>query len=245
MREVRSEYFVLKPVKKNMTLSDKAYHVLRNAIVCNELVPGDVLTEEKLCAELSISRTPIRAALRRLVEDGLAEVRGKSVTVSRLTEEDTSSINVVRRAMELLTMNELRGRVTPMLIRKLRDSIEEQKSCRMADADDYIYYIQQDYVFHTTLAEATGNRFLLDVVERLNTHSTRCLMLSTTLFSSSKPAVAEHTAIVDALEQEDYDRAYQAMEDHLRQIKARYFDETIVETQASEEPVPQDEQADE
>ena len=62
MREVRSEYFVLKPVKKNMTLSDKAYHVLRNAIVCNELVPGDVLTEEKLCAELSISRTPIRAA---------------------------------------------------------------------------------------------------------------------------------------------------------------------------------------
>ena len=142
-------------------------------------------------------------------------------------------------------MNELRGRVTPMLIRKLRDSIEEQKSCRMADADDYIYYIQQDYVFHTTLAEATGNRFLLDVVERLNTHSTRCLMLSTTLFSSSKPAVAEHTAIVDALEREDYDRAYQAMEDHLRQIKARYFDETIVETQASEEPVPQDEQTDE
>lgn len=217
---------MLEPLKKNMKLSDKAYHVLRNAIVYNELATDDVLTEEKLCAELSISRTTVRVALHRLVDDGLAEVRGKSVTVSRLTEEDAASINVIRRPMELLTINELRGRVTPMLIRKLRNSIEEQQNCKMADADDYMYYIQQDYVFHTALAEATGNRFLCDVVERLNTHSTRCLILSTTLLSSYKPAVVEHTAIVDALERKEYDHAYQAMDNHLRQIEKRYIDRT-------------------
>ena len=77
------------------------------------------------------------------------------MTDSRLTEEDAASINVIRRPMELLTINELRGRVTPMLIRKLRNSIEEQQNCKMADADDYMYYIQQDYVFHTALAEET------------------------------------------------------------------------------------------
>ena len=37
---------MLEPLKKNMKLSDKAYHVLRNAIVYNELAPDDVLTEE-------------------------------------------------------------------------------------------------------------------------------------------------------------------------------------------------------
>ena len=182
-----------------------------------------MLTEEKLCGELSISRTPIRTALHRLVEDGLAEVRGKSIVVSHLTEEDTASINVVRQSVELLVMKELRGKVTPMLIRKLRDSIDEQARCYMASADDFLDYIQQDYIFHTALAEGTGNRFLLDLVQRINTHSNRCLILSTTLGASCGPAIIEHTAIVDALEMGDYDGAYQAMVVHLHQIKERYI----------------------
>ena len=213
----------LEPLNKKETLSDRAYHAIRNAIVSNELSSEDILTEEKLCGELSISRTPIRTALHRLVEDGLAEVRGKSIVVSYLTEEDTASINVVRQAVELLVMKELRGKVTSMLIRKLRDSIDEQTRCYMASADDFLEYIQQDYIFHTAMAEATGNRFLLDLVQRINTHSNRCLILSTTLAKSYDPAIAEHVAIADALEMGDYDGAYQAMFVHLHQIKERYF----------------------
>ena len=213
----------LEPLNKKETLSDRAYHSIRNAIVSNELSSEDVLTEEKLCGELSISRTPIRTALHRLVEDGLAEVRGKSIVVSHLTEEDTASSNVVRQSVERLVMKELRGKVTPMLVRKLRSSIEEQARCYMASADDYMDYIQQDYLFHTALAEATGNRFLLDLVERINTHSNRCLILSSTLAASYPHAMAEHIAIADALEMGDYDGAYQAMVVHLHQIKERYI----------------------
>lgn len=64
------------------------------------------------------------------------------------------------------------------------------------------------------------------MLERLNTHSNRCLILSTTLLSSYKPAVAEHTAIVDALERKEYDCAYQAMDNHLQKIEKRYIDWT-------------------
>ena len=54
----------LKPVKKDSSLADKAYDTIRDAIISNELPPGEVLTEERLSEQLSISRTPIRAALR-------------------------------------------------------------------------------------------------------------------------------------------------------------------------------------
>lgn len=216
----------LTPLKKNITLADKAYQVIRDAIVSSQFAPNDVLTEEKLCAELSISRTPIRTALHRLVEDGLAEVRGKSIVVSPLTEDDIANISFVRQSVELLVMEQLRGKATPALIRALRNSVACQKQSLMSSASDYLEYIHQDYLFHTTLASGTGNRFLLDLTERINTHSNRCLMLSSTLGVSFGPAIQEHTAIVDALEANEYDRAAEAMSHHLQQIKNRYLLQT-------------------
>lgn len=213
----------LAPVKKNMTLSDKAYQAIRNAIIFNELSPHDTLTEERLSEELSISRTPIRTALRRLVDEGLAEVRGKSISVTAIGEEDIVNINAVRLPLELLVLDQLQGKISRQLISLLRESIAQQNACCMSTVDDYVDYIQQDFLFHTTLACWTGNRFLLDLVERINTHSNRCLMLSSTLVASHDLAIQEHIAIVEALESLDYDRARQAMKEHLQQVGSRYL----------------------
>ena len=217
----------LPPLKKSETLSNKAYQVIRDAIVSSQFSPNDVLIEEKLSAELSISRTPIRTALHRLVEDGLAKVQGKSIVVSPLTEDDIADISLVRQSVELLVMEQLKDKATPALIRKLRESIDCQKQSLMSSASDYLEYINQDYIFHTTLARGTENRFLLDLTERINTHSNRCLMLSSTLAISFESATQEHAAIVDALEANDYDGAYQAMYNHLQRIKNRYILRTM------------------
>ncbi len=82
-------------------------------------------------------------------------------------------------------------------------------------------YIEQDYRFHTTLAQATGNRILFDLVCRINTHSTRCLALSATLQRARDIAVREHERILLALEAEDYEAAMLAMQQHLGNVNAR------------------------
>lgn len=213
----------LGPVQKDVTLSDKAYRAIRNAIIFNELSPNDVLTEERLSEELSISRTPIRTALHRLVDEGLAEVRGKSITVTAINQSDSVNINAVRLPLELLVLDQLQGKVNRQLIDLLRESISRQAACSMSTVDDYVDYIQQDFLFHTTLARWTGNRFLLDLVERINTHSNRCLMLSSTLVASRDLAIQEHAAITDALESLDREQAHQAMINHLQQVGLRYL----------------------
>jgi DNA-binding GntR family transcriptional regulator len=52
--------------------ADKAYELLKQRVVGGTYAPGEQMKEEHLARELDISRTPVRAALKRLVEDGLA-----------------------------------------------------------------------------------------------------------------------------------------------------------------------------
>lgn len=215
---------MLKPLKKETTLSDQAYQIIRNAITCGDFAAGDTLTEESLSSELLISRTPLRAALNRLTADGLLESNGKSLVVTRISTDDAVKISAVRQKVELLCVEELRGKVTKTLIRQLRKCVREQRAIPMADALDYVHYIQIDAQFHNTLAHGTGNKYLSDIVERLQTHSSRCLMLSSTLEKSSKIAVDEHEKIVDCLENNDIDGAVASMLEHVKGVELRLND---------------------
>ena len=218
---VRRDFVVLVTVKKGETLSEQAYQIIRKAIVFHELRPGEALIEEKLSEALSISRTPLRTALRRLIDEGLADAQGKNIVVSDLTPEDVANIRQVRLTLELLVMDELRGKVTPTLIAQLQDTLLRQQKIPMNTADDYMEYIQQDSRFHITLAKATQNRFLYDLICRINAHSSRCLMLSMTLYNAKPVAVEEHREIIEALAARDYDHAYAAMDLHIQGVDQR------------------------
>lgn len=63
-----------------MLLSDRAYGELLDAIVTGDLPPGAPLRVDALATRLGTSRTPVREALRRLVDEGLVEVRPRSAT---------------------------------------------------------------------------------------------------------------------------------------------------------------------
>ena len=214
----------LSPVRKDSSLADKAYNTIRDAIISNELPPGETLTEERLSEQLSISRTPIRTALQRLVVEGLVAANGKSMTVTSLSVEDITSICSARLPLELLVIENLKGKVTPQLIRHLRESIAlQQKDLNMRGANYFKKYIHQDHLFHILLAQATGNRFLVDLIELINTHSNRCLMLYSTLDRDRSFAVLEHILIVDCLERGDFDQARLAMSDHLLNVSKRHL----------------------
>jgi len=213
----------LQKIKQNTTLSDKAYQMIRNAIIFNSIKSGDVLLEEKLSEELSISRTPIRTALHRLVDEGLAETQGKSIVVSALTESDLKNISYIRLNLELMVIEKLQDKVTDSLIENLTETLERQKSLSMDSPENFAEYVRQDYIFHTTLAQATDNSFLLDLVARINTHSNRCLLLSTSLAYSSVLAMEEHRQIIEALGRRDFILAHAVMQYHLAHVEERFL----------------------
>ena len=81
--------------------ADKAYELLKQRVIAGTYGPGAQLKEEHIARELAISRTPIRAALKRLVQDGLATAdAGRGVRVSEWTESDIQETFALRGLLE-------------------------------------------------------------------------------------------------------------------------------------------------
>ena len=73
----------LKQIGNKKSLSQRAYEILKEAIVTGEFLQGQILTEEQLAQELAISRTPVRSAVKQLEYEGLLEINSsRSIVVA-------------------------------------------------------------------------------------------------------------------------------------------------------------------
>src|SRR5512144_3397189 len=75
------------------SLTEKAYQAISSAIANLQFKPGEALTQDRLAKWLSISRTPVREALRRLEQDGIIQTApGRGLVVTELTIKDTEDL---------------------------------------------------------------------------------------------------------------------------------------------------------
>jgi len=81
------------------------YKEIKDKILKNQLFPGDKLIEMDIAAELGVSRTPVREALKRLEEDGLVNnYPRKSYVVSKISMKEARNLYIVRKALEPLAV---------------------------------------------------------------------------------------------------------------------------------------------
>ena len=82
-------------------VKDKAYEVLRQRLIGGHYRPGEQLKEEPIARDLGLSRTPVRNALHRLVEDGLAtDGAGQGIRVSEWSDWDVEETFQLRMLLE-------------------------------------------------------------------------------------------------------------------------------------------------
>src|SRR5919206_5328468 len=75
------------------SLTEKAYQAISGAIARLELKPGEALKQDRLAKWLSISRTPVREALRRLEQEGIIQTApGRGLVVAELTIKDVEDM---------------------------------------------------------------------------------------------------------------------------------------------------------
>lgn len=197
---------------------ETAYDQLMSFIRTGEVQPGDRLREEDLCSRLSMSRTPVREALRRLEADGIVEHRPRVGAVLRkLNRSEMVELYEMRTVLER-TAAELAARhATPAeidVLAALNDDIAAETSNPAKAAA-----INQE--FHRALYHAGRNRFLLEAARSLN--NSLMLMGPTTYTNETRieDVVAQHAGIVSGLRAGDAEAAGQAAEAHL-QASLRY-----------------------
>ena len=199
---------------------DKAYRMLRDRIVGGELVAGDRLKERELCAELEVSRTPVREALRRLQSEGLVDIeprRGGVVAGIRADEiDEVYSLGILleshaaRLAAERATADDLAA--LDALLGAMRAALE-------SDPPDRGEYLQLDSRFHRRILEMTRNRRLDSIVGQVVGVPTLVQAFNHYTAAHLAQSLQQHANIVAALRAGDADWAEAAMRAHIHSAK--------------------------
>lgn len=216
----------LRKIGNEISLTEQAYLVVKDAIVNNQLKPLEDLSEEMLASQLGISRTPVRTAIKRLALEKLVIMKpGKTAVVANISESDIHKVFTVRIGLEPMAAYAAASLITQKQIDRLEAIIEGQREALRTG--DYILYIAKEYEFHTAIAAYANNDLLYDFIEKVNVHVQRFLTLSLTLQKHSTAALDEHLAIVNALKKGKTEESEAAMRYHVANVAERIIQKQL------------------
>ncbi|MEK6237968.1 MAG: GntR family transcriptional regulator [Planctomycetales bacterium] len=204
----------LKLVNSGITLAEAVYETLLESIVSGDLASGTVLSEVAVAKDLAVSRTPVHDALRQLAKDGLVDqAAGRRARVADFSRDDVFEIFEMRKFLEGPAAELAASRMDRRQLIPLRMAANDLAQNR--ETEDWLSkWINHDEEFHSVLAKASGNsRLWKDIANYRQLH--RGLNRISTNVEFLQAALAEHQAILDALESGDPQAARSTMIAHL------------------------------
>jgi DNA-binding GntR family transcriptional regulator len=209
----RSTASVTTPVNTN-TLSQQVYAHLRAGILDNTYPPGSSLPEEAMAAKLSVSRVPIREALRRLSAEGLITVVPRQgATVTELTTKQFLDAYQVREALEVLAVRLAVPKLTSDDLERL-DSIHQALQSA-AEADNATAFFAANADFHGFLVDKANNGDLKSIYASLIDRMRRYRNPSLDLRGGMAESIDEHAAILAAIHEGNAEEAARLIAEHI------------------------------
>lgn len=185
---------------------------LLEAIDRGDYAPGARLIETELADRFGVSRTPVREALNRLESEGLAaRDQRRGLTVAALDRDQLGELYDLREVLEGFAARLAARRASPAEIEVLREMVAADG----AIADDPPALAQSNRRFHRQIHHASHNRYLNRMLETMR--RSLALLSGTTLASPGRgrQSIAEHDAIVAAVEARDEAAAESAARSHI------------------------------
>lgn len=197
---------------QDLSQGEVAYAKLVDAIREGAFRPGDRLREADVAARLSLSRTPVREALRKLEADGIIEHRARiGAVIRRLSHSEIVELYEMRVVLERTAAEMAAKHAAAAEI----DTLETLNAAlaKTAHNPQKAAAINQD--FHRCIYRATRNRFLLEAARSLN--NALMLLGETTLDDAGriKTVCHQHQDIIDAIRTGDVEAAGASAEAHL------------------------------
>jgi DNA-binding GntR family transcriptional regulator len=193
-------------------MSNKVYERLRDDIISGVMASGDALGEVAMAERYGTSRTPVREALRRLEQEGLIERGDRGMRVRTQSPEEILDIYDVRVVLETMAARWAAARRTEFDMKRLHAA---HKRMLALDGADTRGLVEGNRRFHETLWVASRNSELIDLLRHLNAHLTRYPATTLTWPGRWDAVLAEHTEMIEAIEDRDADRAAAIAESHM------------------------------
>nr|WP_318272759.1 GntR family transcriptional regulator [Paracoccus saliphilus] len=201
-------------IARPASTAQQVHDWLHQRIIQGDLLPGARLSETEIAEQIGLSRQPVREAFIRLASDGLAEVRPQRGTyIGKISVSAVLSARLIREAVESDLAAMVAGSGADLAAMRAELDVQDQANI----TGDVAAFIASDDRFHCAMALAAGQAAVWNDLERLKSQMNRLRHLSMRVFDRSA-TIAQHRAILTALEQGDGDAAQTAVRTHLRQM---------------------------
>lgn len=208
------------PARRRGSLGKTVAEQLRRLILTGQHKPGERLVEDKLSAELGVSRVPIREALRTLAAEGLVDLpprRGASVT--QLSPAIAHDLVEVRATLEGLNARLAARHHEPAIVTELHQVLTDgNAAAQSGNVDDLV---RLNGAFHDKLAQAGRNSILWDIMRTLRERTS--LVFAANTNRRSREDWEEHSRILAAVIDGDEELAALLATRHVHQAAEAAF----------------------
>lgn len=198
---------------KRLGYSDQIYEILRQRIVTLELLPREKIDIGKLTREFNISATPVREALKRLVERGLVHYR-KDVGywVISLSRKDIEDIFSLRKVLECFALERGIEAISTEQLAKLEQKTRRLLLGNLSRSALRLQFDETDEDLHYNLIICCcNNAYLQMYYNQMNDH----IRIARNLNERIEKAITEHLEIIEAIKARDIEKAKVALSSHL------------------------------
>jgi GntR family transcriptional regulator, rspAB operon transcriptional repressor len=197
-------------------LSARVYNQIKNLILCNEIMPGQKLHHQQLSERLGVSRTPIREALTRLVQEGYVSfLPNRGFTCKEIRMQEAEELYELREALEAFAVEKAIQTVSDAALRELREKMN------VYGLDVQNRFTRERLIYdqdvHLAIAELTGNETLKNTLSHV---FERIVLKRRTdgLYDPARGMSAhrEHLCLLEAMERRDAGQAVAILRNHIQ-----------------------------
>ena len=207
------------PPRPILTKNAYVYEELRRRILAGELTQGQSISQEQLAADLGVSTTPLREALRRLDAEGLVTIDAhRDARVTSLNAEEARSLFEVRERLDPLATMLAATRRTDSDVTAIRAALRELEPLSVTTTTVQTLLVHR--TFHRCVYTASHNPLLMSLLEGLWDKADRYRLVGLRSkpdsTQDSERVRQEHIAIAQAVIDGDAKTAERVMRKHVR-----------------------------
>jgi len=198
-------------------LNQKAYRVLKRAIIRGELTPNSKLILSEIAKSLGISNTPIREAVNKLASEGLVKIiPNKGIIVKEINIDDMREILEIRAFLDGLIAKLTTKKISDKEIRDMMEIVNKMEHC--VKVDDRVTYNDLDIKFHDFLLSIAGNNMLKGIYNNLIVHSHSYRLRTLKIPDRMEKSLKEHLEIALKIKERNCDEANRVSQEHIESI---------------------------
>lgn len=198
----------------------EAYHAIQEGIHVGRYPPGARLKEVDLAAELGMSRTPIREAIRQLERDGVVQVTpNRGAAVREWTPDDVEDVYALRAVLEGFCASRAAVRMDTMSIAHLSELHEEFQRQLDEPEPDVETLIRLNAAFHQAIVNGSGNARAAEVLPQATEVSREIKRAFWESPRAREITLVYHREIVESIRSRDAVRAEAVMRSHVFAVK--------------------------